>query len=295
MESVLPSPPRLYYLSDTHHELMKDRVSQQINVKIDEDYAGKRYLALCGDIGSPFQSNYESFIRRHAERFDHVFIVTGNHEYYTSKSKQRTIAETDARTKEIADGLANVSFLQCDSVMVDDILFVGCTLWSKVSGEAEYLMNDYRRIFVNNGINEDRLTYETQGTRRKRIYLRAGKSRLKASEVHESHLKMRAYLKETLRTTKAEKVVVLTHHAPTMEMLSPLTPSLAANPIEMMTRTCYASDCDDLFVPPVVCWVSGHTHRCVDDVKINGIPSVSNCMGYRGEKTGVCMEKYIEI
>lgn len=287
---------RLYYLSDIHLELKKDRVAETINV-IPEPHAGKNYLALCGDIGCPFEPNYAAFLARHAERFDFVFVVAGNHEYYTSKKKQHTIEETDAQAKWVTDQLPNVGYLQQSTIGVDGFIFAGCTLWSDVHPLADTIMTDYSRIYVGGGVEEPRLQWVQRGSRRKRVYLRSGKRPLSTADVQQLHYDMRGWLTDTIVASPPEgnKMVVLTHHAPSFQMLQPLTPSLAANPREMLTRPCYASECEELFVPPVVCWVSGHTHRCVDDVRINGIPSVANCFGYDGEKTGVVMAKFIEI
>jgi hypothetical protein len=39
-------------------------------------------LALLGDIGYPAKEGYAEFVLAQAKRFDHVFIVAGNHEFY---------------------------------------------------------------------------------------------------------------------------------------------------------------------------------------------------------------------
>ena len=297
--------PRLYYVSDTHHELLKPRMSDQVNViselsELSELGADNvvNYLALCGDIGCPFQDNYEAFLRRHSERFDHVFVVSGNHEYYTSKKKQRTVEQTDEKIREITAGLHNVTFLQQTAIVIRGITFIGCTLWAAVDDEAASYMNDYRRIFVDfAGRERDELIWAGSGTARQRLYLRAGRVPLKPSHVRDIHQRHRAWLTDTINRAQSEgtgKVVVLTHHAPSMSMLRPNTPSMLASISEPIVRRCYASECDELFAPPVVAWVSGHTHRCTE-VAINGIPSVSNCYGYPSETTGVIMDKWLPL
>jgi hypothetical protein len=39
---------------------------------------------LVQDIGHPKKENYFAFLAAQAARFERVFVVTGNHEYYTS-------------------------------------------------------------------------------------------------------------------------------------------------------------------------------------------------------------------
>jgi hypothetical protein len=70
--------------------------------------------------------------------------------------------------------------------------------------------------------------------------------------------------------------VVVTHHAPSMVMDTRAAGSLVS--------TAFSTELDaaSLFRRPVVAWISGHTHDCVD-VLVNDVRLVSNCMGYRDE------------
>jgi len=46
------------------------------------------YLFLVGDIGYPASENYQKFLLAQSERFKGVFVVAGNHEFYTSTYQQ---------------------------------------------------------------------------------------------------------------------------------------------------------------------------------------------------------------
>jgi hypothetical protein len=40
------------------------------------------YLALLGDIGVPAKEGYEKFLLQEAEKYEKVFVIAGNHEFY---------------------------------------------------------------------------------------------------------------------------------------------------------------------------------------------------------------------
>jgi predicted MPP superfamily phosphohydrolase len=84
-----------------------------------------KLLCLLGDIGYD-DEKYRSYIKEHAERFENVIIITGNHEYY--KSEYHTV---NKNIEEFASKIKNVHFLQKKSIIIDGIKFLGCTLWSK--------------------------------------------------------------------------------------------------------------------------------------------------------------------
>jgi len=70
---------RVQYISDIHLELYKDLPEAAFVNFITPDAP---YLALCGDIGIPDFKNYEKFISWCAPRWNKIFIIAGNHEYY---------------------------------------------------------------------------------------------------------------------------------------------------------------------------------------------------------------------
>lgn len=293
---------RLYFVSDTHHEMRKDSKKAEIDIIPEPNVTADNYLALCGDIGNPFNPNYEKFIRRHAQRFRHVFIVAGNHEYY-SNQKQRPMSDIEAKIYEIALLFDNVSFLQQDTFQIGNTTVAGCTLWTAVTQAAEQSMNDYSRIYIDSEhLRARKVTlhapFSTFAGMQKQKYVRAQRRLVRWSDIRELHEEMKSWLINLIDTT-TEQLIVLTHHAPSMSMIgkknlvepnSMLSPSRQDAAFPM--ANCYASACDHLCRPPVIAWISGHTHVCLD-LHINGIPSVSNCYGYPGQKTGVDTRKFI--
>lgn len=145
---------RLYYISDIHLEL------SEVSLNFNLDSNCENYLALCGDIGSPFERNYENFLLEQSKKFKKVFIILGNHEYYNRidyvtdgmfsslvNIKYRDIKDVEDKVRKICSKINNLIFRQSlnidptgiiiflttkESFTLDDgTLFVGCTLSMK--------------------------------------------------------------------------------------------------------------------------------------------------------------------
>ncbi len=311
---------RLYFVSDIHLELQKDKAASIITIEPQSsDVPCRNFLALCGDIGNPYFPSYEIFLRRHSPLYETIFIITGNHEYYTSR-KQKTMGDVENKIREIVATFTNVIFLTTNEPFIvsngneADTLFVGCPLWTEVDEIAALCMNDYNRIYTcdnDNGpvYNEARklnfpgavkYTLDASGQLRKK-WVKANRRLICPMDILQLHGEMLTYIEEMVdlnfenvplfagkadEIKKIKKIVVLTHHAPSKQMLGKREDGLG------MYGKYYATSLEYLFRPPVVCWISGHTHECLDK-SINGVPCLSNCYGYPGQKTGVNKQKYI--
>lgn len=255
---------KLYFVSDVHLELRKPKfvMKPMIDPQIDTD--SKNILALCGDIGNPFSEVYEQFVGLHAKLFHHIFIVSGNHEYYSHK-KHMSISETDSRIRDIQNKFTNVTFLQKNSFEIDNFVFLGCTLWSNVDQCAETCMSDYLKIYTYDMFNDKRL--------------------INYMDILQLHGDMLEWLEETIaQTSKDKKVIVLTHHAPSFEMTD-----------NDNYKNYYATDCEYLCDNQVIVWLSGHTHKS-KDIKIKNTICASNCLGYPNEKgTFYIQNKHISL
>jgi predicted phosphohydrolase len=185
-------------------------------------------LVLAGDIGNPFSCIYEDFIFYCSELFVHVFIVSGNHEYYNN-----CIDETDEKIKNICSKFENVHFLNNKTFDYEGITIVGTTLWSEIPEKIKpkdlYSMNDYKKIKVN-------------------------KNEIFSIDVHRKLYKENLqFIEETLENKK--NCIVVTHHAPTFK-------SIQNEYTGDITNCCFASNLDYLFLHPnLLGWVYGHTHH----------------------------------
>ena len=105
---------KIQYVSDTHMEMSK-------KIPCIEKHAD--YLALCGDIGDPYDQQYHNFLANMACTYNKVFVLSGNHEYY-----HHSIEETDLQIQNVCNSFPNVSYLNCTTDYIDGLKIAGCTL-----------------------------------------------------------------------------------------------------------------------------------------------------------------------
>jgi predicted phosphodiesterase len=224
----------IQYMSDLHIELLKT---------IPTVIKSADYLALCGDIGNPYQQSYTFFLKNVSLQFKLVFVIAGNHEYYNND-----IYNTNIKIKEICNNFPNVIFLNNTEYILkqgeESIRILGTTLWSNVTPNAFYMMNDSRKIKY----SENKLTQNN------------------VIDMHSESLK---FIKDHLNDDTS--TLILSHHAFSHKMNG----LLEGNDIE----SAFSSDLEYLFRGNLVGVISGHTHQSMK-IKINGIPCVENAYGY---------------
>lgn len=192
-----------------------------------------KILALLGDIGYPAESHYEDFLAYCSKNFQHVFVITGNHEYYSRYHAE--MKDIDDLIDHICSGYPNVKFLNRRSEVIGNHRFIGATLWSEIPEEhSEYLtnyMSDYRMIY------RDGKPLTTKAS----------------TELHHSDL---GFIKTELASaTQHDQVaIVLTHHTPIMNGTS--GPKYANS----LSRYAFGTDLQFLFTARLRYWLCGHTH-----------------------------------
>jgi predicted phosphohydrolase len=238
-------------------------------------------LALLGDIGYPNSTVYQEFLLHQADKFEHVLVIAGNHEYYKQsvQAANRTIAEI-SKKKE------NIHFLNRTSVQIGNVLFLGCTLWTNIPDEKEeeieMVCNDYRCIYTEQDAlatdsSETKLTEKEDNETEISGDGEQKTRRITAKDTKRWHREELEWILGEVEKVKRDKpdlkVVVLTHHAPSKwRCLEPFTRD---RPHQFMTYT----NLESHFGPPIVVWAFGHTHWSSDNI-INGTRVVSNQYGY---------------
>jgi hypothetical protein len=193
--------------------------------------------------------------------------VPGNHEFYNidnPKYQQRmcTIADTLASLQAICDRLGNVFLLNQNTMIIDNVCFIGATLWTAVpTSQAAQTIKDKLNDFT-------------------QIYL-SEKEQLTPAQYNIFHITDRAFIEHHLKYFPTLKKVVITHHAPSY--LGTCDPSHEAIPdfnLSTNLEACtFASALGDLVAQSDV-WIFGHTHHCVN--KLRGkCRFVANQRGYR--------------
>jgi Icc-related predicted phosphoesterase len=189
-----------------------------------------------------------------------VLYTLGNHEYYGASYPKLV-----NKLKHIAKG-TNISVLENDSILIENTLFIGCTLWTdfelfkdfrKASYHALESMNDFKRI---------------------RIDPRYSKiSPLDIAIIHKKSLK---WMEEQINSNNNEKLVVITHHAPSEKSIPHKYKNDSLSPA-------YASNLDCLIINSNIdLWIHGHVHDqlnySIANTKIvcnpRGYPDEENCL-----------------
>lgn len=240
-------------------------------------------LALIGDIGSPWEQVYTDFLRWCSVRWDRVFVLAGNHEYFakapeTWNGVDKTMPAVDRQIRKVCSAVGkNVIFLQEDAYFIEShkIIVMGATLWTApdlrrwdmlgpaVIGDGPGCRGDYKDIYL-----ADEYTGKIRNAHPSDI-----------TRLHTQHTAvLRRFLNSSWgRVPPGWRVVVLTHHVPTQTL----------NPPEFSThalRTCYASDLDSMLNEPVVAWLCGHSHKANDARFDSGCLVALNPYGYKHEQ-----------
>eukprot|EP01063_Lacrimia_lanifica_P009850 TRINITY_DN16703_c0_g1_i1.p1 TRINITY_DN16703_c0_g1~~TRINITY_DN16703_c0_g1_i1.p1 ORF type:complete len:318 (+),score=117.89 TRINITY_DN16703_c0_g1_i1:171-1124(+) len=196
-------------------------------------------LALLGDIGYPESAIYREFLAAAARDFEHVLVLAGNHEYYTT-----TVQGGDCGVEAACAAHGNVHFLQKRRLALDavpGVVFLGCTLWAAfpddLKKKAAQCVGDFKWV-----------QWEEEG---------AGRRGFGVDDVQRLHDDHRAWLEAELEAVKKEgkQAVVLTHHAPTDYK------TMKGENVDDVNKAMHACHVEELFLPPCVLWCFGHTHH----------------------------------
>jgi len=262
---------RIHLLSDLHFEFQNwrrtwclDQVEADVHV-------------LAGDIGvglEGIQWALDHFTRP-------VIYVMGNHEFYG----QRPMVKLMSMAREKTAG-THVHLLENDSVVIDGVRFLGCTLWSdfclfgeekkfEMMQHAQKSMTDYHSIHVHRkGIRHDCISIYDGGQSH------ATGDRLTPDYVLDLHKQSIEFLERELERAPDPSMVpepwnttiVVTHHAPSP---SRLPNGVAIDPVD----AAYATYLEGI-VQKSDMWLHGHTHIAREQA-IGNTRVIANCRGYR--------------
>jgi predicted phosphohydrolase len=250
-------------VSDIHLEFYKDNEFPIIN-------RHAPFLALLGDIAHIEKKRYKDFIEIQSLKFEKVFVLLGNHEFYSKKYSMDQLLQI---ARNICESFDNVILLDRNHYNITEkTVILGCTLWSNINSYSSYHINDFKNILV--------FPKKTKYSRNNLLNGLSNKNINLTKEIYYEYFKRDVeYLTTQIELLEKENkdVIVLTHYAPSLIMNGKYYDSKISS--------AFATDLNYLFKPPIVAWISAHVHSNID-TKINNIRSVSNCMGYNNEDTG---------
>ena len=281
-------------LSDLHLESHPHFTAQPL--------AGADVLVLAGDIGS-YQLNSDLTrlavpdfgLARFSPRPVHeggaawptpVIFVPGNHEYDGLE-----FDEAHQRLRQACERWGLI-WLEQESVLLQGVRFVGCTLWSDFDALSSAAGTPANAAAAPGALAEQ-LKARDKAFRAANFYLRKnhslqGGAPMLAEQVREQALKSQRWLRQALATGFDGPTVAVTHFAPSLLSADPrygLTPGTAG----------FCNALDDL-LPAAQLWLHGHLH-CPQDYVSRGCRVVANPLGYarKGEQKNYRPELLIGV
>jgi Icc-related predicted phosphoesterase len=207
-------------------------------------------------------SDYRRFLKQCSEEFEFVCAIAGNHEFYNGK----WVLGLDYLREEYAK-YPNIHFLENNTVKINDVTFIGATLWTNMNKHDPITMHA-----IKNMMNDFRLIRHDG----------AGYRVVTPEDVAIRHRDTLSYFKKELNTLRAdsnkEKVVIIGHHAPTGKSVPPMYAD------QTIMNGGYRSELSEFILdyPEIVLWTHGHMHTaCQYDVGTTKV--VCNPRGYQSD------------
>ncbi len=273
-----------------------------------KDLAERDSYNLRGDHDK--SNNFHAFFQECCARFPHVVYIMGNHEHYHG--------DFSTSARDIRDRLgylANLHFLEKESVMINDILFIGGTLWTDMNKEDPVtlshirdMMNDYKiiqdssetvnyRTYISKdkpvGVTDHQWLNETPLDDRVTAVFKQRPARFSPQKSVEEHKAMLTFIKDEIAKIGSEtKVVVVGHHSPSKMSTKPRYEK------NVLVNGAYSSDLSEFILdhPQIKLWTHGHTHHEFDYM-IGSTRIVCNPRGYHlyEEQADLFKLKFLEI
>ena len=216
-------------------------------------------LVLAGDITAnhnqwkdkPSLDRYSPWIKDVCARHKAVIYIKGNHEDYCGHMEA-----TEDHWKAMSRHIENLHFLNRDTVVIDGVRFLGCTLWTHLNpigeGIALAMMNDFDFIWADG---------ELFNTYRWRL----------------EHDACMYFLETELAKDFDGETVIVTHHSPSFK-------SIVGERLLDPSNVCYANNLDRLmWYNPIKLWIHGHTHDSLNYTvgdEIQSTQVICNPRGY---------------
>ena len=213
-------------------------------------------------MGEQYRSNrFHDFFERCSDRFPHVIFIVGNHEHYHGD-----FAKTIPHFKDVLGYLPNLHILEKETFVLDDITFIGGTLWTEMNRRDTRTLHDISRM-----MNDFRCVDNSAKTEDGRGW----PGRFTTTDAANDHDAMVAFIDQTVAANPAGRYVVVGHHSPSRLSTHPKYQG------QFIMNGGYSSELDDFIQdrPQIKLWTHGHTHEDFDYM-IAGCRILCNPRGY---------------
>lgn len=194
-----------------------------------------------------------------------VLYLAGNHEYYDGE-----FDSVQAGMRAASGGA--VELLDCTSIVIGGVRFLGCTLWADYT-----LAPESERP----GAIEAARTHNPDYQK-----IRQGARAFAPEDSIALCTRHRAWLAAELAHPFAGETVAITHFAPHPRSIAPAFANHRANPAFVVDL--------DAAMGRAALWIHGHTHTFFD-YSVRGTRVICNPRGYPGEATGFRPDLTVEI
>lgn len=241
-----------------------------------------------GVMESTRSSKLHDFFQNVSEKFKHVVYVAGNHEHYDGD-----FAKTYTKLKDNLAHLTNLHVLDRECFTLDDVTFVGGTMWTDMNNRdpltmfhIKSMMNDFRGVSNSNRVVTRKVPLYKKGEdgqylkNEKGLYIQDGMKHSESpamfspEDAVEEFEKFTQYL-ASVTAGLDKKFVVVTHHTPSHQSVAPYYKA------DQLMNGGYHSNLDEFIMdkPNLKLWVHGHTHEDFDYL-IGETRVVCNPRGY---------------
>jgi len=232
-----------------------------------------------GVMGPEYRSNrYHDFLQRCSALFPHVIYVMGNHEHYNGD-----FANTEKHLKDVLGYLKNVYVLEKEIKVIDDVTFIGGTLWTDMNNgdsltlyHMKAMMNDFQCVENSNRVVHYKTYEQINGVdNREKPIFKTRTAKFQPEDAFEEHAKMKGYISQIVEGKPDQKFVVCGHHSPSKKSTHPRYAH------DTIMNGGYSSDMDEFITdhPQIKLWTHGHTHH-VFDYMVGETRVVCNPRGY---------------
>ena len=302
---------RIAIASDVHLEfgdlILKNEENADVLILSGDICVAADFRESDGIIENGKSQRYTDFFARCAFEFPKVLYVAGNHEHYNGD-----YAETFKILRNYLGRIENLHILDKEHVIIDDVTFIGGTLWTDMNAQDPVtlahirgIMNDFRIIqnsaemvsyktMVNAYDGDGNVKLDENGQPIQQAEFHKRPARFTPEDTVQDHKKMLEYIQVTtaMLGENSNKYVVVGHHAPSKASTHPRYRT------EVIMNGAYSSRLDQFILdnPQIKLWTHGHTHEEFDYM-IGSTRVVCNPRGYINyeDRADEFKLKYVEI
>ena len=238
---------------------------------------------------------WHTFFQECSARFPHVIYIAGNHEHYHGDFR-----DTITRLRDKLGYLRNLHILDKEILTVDDVTFIGGTLWTDMNNEdpitllhMKGMMNDFRCVDNSHRMVNFKSYEQIHGVdNREKPIFKERVARFTPEDSVEDHKQMMNYIRIMIEGKFDQKFVVVGHHAPSKSSTHPRYAE------EVIMNGGYSTALDEFIMdhPQIKLWTHGHTHEDFDYM-VGSTRIVCNPRGYDAyeDRADRFQLKYVEI